>query len=484
VIILVILKIKSARFLKYLNRPETGKSNKPAAKRNLVISIVSAGITLTLVALSFIHTENSTLLSFLSGIMVFATLILLIRQYYLGNQKSGINSFKKKSQISGSYYSFNPSQAIAPVLFLAAGLFAVIITGVNRMNISSSMLKPSGGTGGFLLWGESSVPIRDNLTSPAGIKGYGLDDADLQDLSLIQARKTSGNDASCLNLNHISSPPLLGIDPSEFIRKESFSFAAKMKGIKRSNPWMTLDYPPANSTIYGIADQTVLQYGLKTKPGDTLKIRTENGQILNVIISAGLKSSVFQGYVIIGNENFIRFFPSVPGNQIFLADGDPELSELYIKTLSERLSEYGVHFESAGERLASFFVVTNTYLSVFTILGGIGMILGVAGLGLILIRNFNQRKRDFGLMLAEGFSLNSIRSIIFGEHVRILLAGIFTGLVSALVATRPSIMNDTDLPWKSIGVMILLVMITGLTALTASVKSINSETLVARIRKE
>jgi putative ABC transport system permease protein len=484
VIILVILKIKSARFLKYLNRPETGKSNKPAAKRNLVISIVSAGITLTLVALSFIHTENSTLLSFLSGIMVFATLILLIRQYYLGNQKSGINSFKKKSQISGSYYSFNPSQAIAPVLFLAAGLFAVIITGVNRMNISSSMLKPSGGTGGFLLWGESSVPIRDNLTSPASIKGYGLDDADLQDLSLIQARKTSGNDASCLNLNHISSPPLLGIDPSEFIRKESFSFAVKMKGIKRSNPWMTLDYPPANSTIYGIADQTVLQYGLKIKPGDTLKIRTENGQILNVIISAGLKSSVFQGYVIIGNENFIRFFPSVPGNQIFLADGDPELSELYIKTLTERLSEYGVHFESAGEKLASFFVVANTYLSVFTILGGIGMILGVAGLGLILIRNFNQRKRDFGLMLAEGFSLNSIRSIIFGEHVRILLAGIFTGLVSALVATRPSIMNDTDLPWKSIGVMILLVMITGLTALTASVKSINSETLVARIRKE
>ena len=72
------------------------------------------------------------------------------------------------------------------------------------------------------------------------------------------------------------------------------------------------------------------------------------------------------------------------------------------------------------ERLASFFVVTNTYLSVFTILGGIGLILGVAGLGLILIRNFNQRQRDFGLMLAEGFSVRSIRKIIFGEHARIL----------------------------------------------------------------
>ena len=84
----------------------------------------------------------------------------MIRQYYIGKQKTGIYSFRKKSQISDSYYSFHPSQAVAPVLFLAAGLFAVIITGVNRMNISENMMKPSGGTGGYLLWGESSVPVR------------------------------------------------------------------------------------------------------------------------------------------------------------------------------------------------------------------------------------------------------------------------------------------------------------------------------------
>jgi hypothetical protein len=66
----------------------------------------------------------------------------------------------------------------------------------------------------------------------------------------------------------------------------------------------------------------------------------------------------------------------------------------------------------------------------------------------------------------------------------ILLAGIFTGIVSALVATRPSIMNDSDLPWKTIVVMILLVLITGLTALAGSVKSIKKDTLINRIRKE
>jgi len=158
--------------------------------------------------------------------------------------------------------------------------------------------------------------------------------------------------------------------------------------------------------------------------------------------------------------------------------------ELYKYSLSVLLSEFVVYFEPASESLASFFVVTNTYLSVFTILGGLGLILGVAGLGLILIRNFNQRKRDFGLMLAEGFSVKSIRKIIFVEHARILLAGILTGVISALVATRPSVMNDSDLPWKTMAVMMLLILLTGLAALAVSLRSIKKDTLITRIRKE
>ncbi len=67
-----------------------------------------------------------------------------------------------------------------------------------------------------------------------------------------------------------------------------------------------------------------------------------------MIIAAGLKSSVFQGYVMISRENLNRFFPSVSGNQVFLIDGDPELSGSYKDILTERLAEYGVHFEPAG----------------------------------------------------------------------------------------------------------------------------------------
>jgi len=484
IIIIAILKIKSTRYLKELGKPETGEIKKASGRKNALMACLSFALTILLVALSFVLTDYSTQLSFSSGIIMLVSMIFAMRRFYIGKPVQGINSFSKVSRISGSYFSFNPSHAITPVLFLSAGLFAVVITGVNKLNISENMLLPSGGTGGYLLWGESSVPVRDNLSSRSGVLKYGFEDPELKEMSLIQAKKTSGNDASCLNLNHISSPPLLGIDPVAFMRKGSFSFAEKLKSLRKSDPWSALALADENNSVYGIADQTVLQYGLKIKVGDTLKIRSENGQILNVIIAAGLKSSLFQGYVIIGAGNFSKYFPSVAGSQIFLVDGNRSLTEVYKNILTERLSEFGVHFESAGEKLSSFFVVTNTYLSVFTLLGGIGMILGVAGLGFVLARNFHNRKRDFGLMMAAGFSLGTIRRMVFEEQAIILLAGIFTGLFSALIATRPSIMNNSDIPWTTILIMILLVAVTGFTALAISVSRITRETLISRIRKE
>jgi len=483
-LIFLVLMFRSGRFLKRLNRKDTGAIREPSSKVNFILTVAISAATVLIAALSFLIPEQSTLLSFCAGISAFAAMILIVRQSYLGKKISVTHGFRNTWLISGRYYSFNPQQAIAPVLFLAAGLFAVIITSVNRMDINDSMLKRSGGTGGFLLWGESPVPVPGDLNSPGKRHDLGLDEADYKDLFFVQAAKTSGNDASCLNLNHITTPPLAGIDPSAFVRRGSFSFATRMKGLKNTDPWLTLNNPPDDSTIYGIADQTVLQYGLKIRTGDTLRIRSENGQILNIVISAGLKSSVFQGYVLTGDKDFSRFFPSISGSRIFLADGDPGKAGIYQSALNERLSEYGAHFEPASDRLSSFFVVTNTYLTVFTILGGIGIILGVAGLGFILIRNFDQRKREFGLMMATGFSVKTIRMMILRDHSRILVAGTITGVISAILATWPSIAGNASVPWLTIGSMILLILLTGLAALAISVRSVKKDDLTARIRNE
>ena len=228
-------------------------------------------------------------------------------------------------KLSRLYYSFYPGHALTPIMFIAAGIFAVFITGANRMSFDNSHIKHSDGTGGFLLWCDNTIPVMEDMTTRNGRESLGLDDSELADLKFVQLKRYAGDDASCLNLNHVKVPPLLGADASEFVSRGSFSFAGSIKKGEVKNPWEYLSIPAAENTIYGIADQTVLEWGLRVRTGDTLTMRSENGQKLNIIIAAGLKSSVFQGYVLIGMENFRKYFPSVSGTSVFLADGNKDL---------------------------------------------------------------------------------------------------------------------------------------------------------------
>jgi ABC-type antimicrobial peptide transport system permease subunit len=205
---------------------------------------------------------------------------------------------------------------------------------------------------------------------------------------------------------------------------------------------------------------------------------------VNIIIAAGLQSSVFQGNVLIGKENFTKYYPSVSGSQVLLVDGNSAITDLYKSFLNERLAYYGVNIEKTSDRLASFYKVTNTYLSVFGIFGAFGMIIGIAGLGFVLLRNYNQRKQEFALMLATGFRVKNIRRMIFSEQVLILFAGVSTGIVSALVATSPSIKNSPDMPWLFMVLMILAIVITGLFALFLSVRSVTKDSLITSLKKE
>jgi putative ABC transport system permease protein len=484
VICVVLLRIKARQFLGTLNKPDTGHYTGHSKRKNFFFFITSFIISVSLIALSFVFKELSTSLSFAGGASIFISLILLARQHFIGGLINRKNRFIDRKILSRLYYSFNPSYAVTPAIIIAAGVFAVFITGVNRLNISDQMKEPSGGTGGFLLWCESAVPVKENLNSEPGRFEFGLDEESLKDISFVQAKRSSGDDASCLNLNHITAPPLLGLDPSMFIANGSFSFVSSMKGINKENPWEVIKKAPSDNTIYGIADQTVLEWGLMISPGDTVILSSESGQPLNVIIVAGLKSSVFQGFVIIGADNFDKFYPSVSGSSVFLVTGNPVLTDIYANVLKERFTNYGISVIPACERLASFFEVTNTYLSVFTILGAFGMILGVAGLGFILLRNYNQRKREFAAMIATGYSISSLRKMIIRDQIRILAIGIITGVVSAIIATRPSLMSGSEIPSVFLLITIASVFLSGFIALSISVRAIRNDSLIASLRKE
>jgi putative ABC transport system permease protein len=481
---MVLVIIKTRSFLSNLARPETGELITHSSKSNMLFLLFSILASIIILISAQVIKDFSTPLFFAAGSLLFVAMVSLLRYYYIRKAKDSNDISGLKNSFSKQFYFFNPSHAVTPVIFIAAGIFAVIITGANRQFISDKMLLPSGGTGGYLLWAESAVPVKEDLNGPGGRTEFGLDEEELKDLVFVQSARLSGDDASCLNLNHVSSPPILAVDPFALIAKGSFSFATKIRNNQDVNPWSLLDTSSGSNTIYGIADQTVLQWGLKRKAGDTLIYKAENGQPLNIIICAGLKSSIFQGYLLISEKYFGEYFPSIPGSSVFLIDGKTEFSDFYRNTLNERLSGYGFSAQDAGEKLSSFFQVTNTYINVFAVLGAMGMILGAAGLGFVMLRNFNLRKREFALMSATGFTEGRIRNLILKDQILILLWGVLTGTISGLTATLPSLRSGSEMPWSVILLMIISIIAIGLISLRLSVRSIRSSSLVSQLRKE
>ena len=221
IITVILFLIRVRHFLKELNEAVTGRYKVPRARINLIMLVISGIVTVTLLLMSVIKQDSQITVSFSGGMFLFLTFILLLRQYYLGSSKpsaqsgsAGFNSFRK-------YYSFHPSQALMPVIFIAAGIFAVIITGANRQEINKKMLLPPGGTGGYQLWAETAIPVKNSLITRQGREEFGLNEDSLKYLDFTEIRRYSGDDASCLNLNHVSSPPLLGVDPASFIKNGS-----------------------------------------------------------------------------------------------------------------------------------------------------------------------------------------------------------------------------------------------------------------------
>ena len=471
---LLVLHLKSDSFLKRSGNADTISSTKLSARyiQWFFVVLVAAAITMFLIGL--LKPGYATTLFFIGGTSIFIASILL---YLIILRKNPVSH-------SWLYYAYYPSRALTPILFIAAGLFIIIATGANRKSFDTDLLSRESGTGGYLLWGETATPLTYDLNSEEGRNEYGISSHDFSGVEFIQGRVAGGDDASCLNLNQVTTPPLLGLDVSGFSRSNVFSFTSGLKELEVDNLWNALEIIPDENVIYGIVDQTVLQWGLKSKVGDTIIVADESGKPLHIVVAGGLAASVFQGYIIIGSENFTGYWPSVAGSNMFLVDGNPSEAARYKQELAEIFNQYGTDIKFTWDRLAEFNQVTNTYLTVFMTLGGFGMLLGVFGLAFILLRNFNLRKKEFFLLLSTGFTPKKIRRTVFREHFMILSAGILSGSVPAILATIPSLTSGADIPWLLLIAMIVAIFSAGSLALLLSVRSLVRENLVAGLRRD
>src|SRR4029079_19186561 len=97
--------------------------------------------------------------------------------------------------------------------------------------------------------------------------------------------------------------------------------------------------------------------------------------------------------------------------------------------LMRGLQDAGLELVPAVQRLDAFNAVQNTYLSTFQVLGGLGLLVGSAGLGVVVLRNVLERRGELALLQAVGFRRWSLQWLVLSEHGGLLVLGLGVGMV-------------------------------------------------------
>jgi len=194
-----------------------------------------------------------------------------------------------------------------------------------------------------------------------------------------------------------------------------------------------------------------LQWAMQKKLGDVIEYDGERGEKVRVQFAATVDGSVLQGLVIMPERDFTAKFPNTAGYRFFLVNCPREKMDAVREHLTRQLGDRGLELTPAVKRLAEFNEVENTYLSIFQVLGGLGMLLGSAGLGIVVARNVFERRREFGLLEAVGFTPQTLRRLVFAEHRWLIIGAIGIGAISALTAVWPRLSAQAaHFPWRGI----------------------------------
>jgi putative ABC transport system permease protein len=414
--------------------------------------IALIGAILFMLAIICIFVLTASQFVYTSSLLLISTLCLshgLLEKLRSGNSKP-LNSL---TAFSVRNLSRQNARSLGAILLMTCGTYIVLFVTSQQKTLNFSEADKTSGTGGFETMAQTSIPLRYKPDSQEAVKEFGLEQGEIDKAEITSIRYHRGDDASCLNLNKAQAPQVYGISPIDF--KGRFS----LKGDK----WSALSKELPDNVIPVIGDENTVMWGLQlyTGVGSLMKLRDEKGREFTVQIVAMIKSSMLQGAIIMDRKYFDRLYPAESGYSIFLIDNTDKGNEALLENFKGTFEDYGMSLESTRERLRNFLKIESTYLIIFQMLAGLGLILGAFGFGFLILRNVQDRQGEIATMKAIGFNDKDIFTALLKEHLILLFWAVTAGSLCAFVSWLPLIVTNGDLPLVLILTILMLIIAVG-----------------------
>ena len=319
------------------------------------------------------------------------------------------------------------SRSVGIAIVTGCGLFMVVSVFAMQAAMTFDPQDPASGTGGFSVFATTQSGVRGDETVPLGLS---WDD-------MVAMRVWDGDDAGCLNLNRARQPRLYGVAPERLIARNAFA-----RENEAASLWELLSLSLDDDVIPAlVGDTDTALWGLQatTDPerGDQFEYIGDTGEVFQVrtVGRLPMRLSVFQGALLISEAHFTRMFPYEAGYRAFLVDA--ATPDETAAQLNEEHGRRGMEATTSEARLRAFYAVERAYLTLFLVLGGIGMMLGAGGAAVIVLRNMAERRAECALLIALGYPPHVVRRMALAENALLVVAGILFGIGAAALAVIP-----------------------------------------------
>lgn len=315
------------------------------------------------------------------------------------------------------------------VIFLIVGLSIIIASQ------SAGMDKALGEQGGgYDIIGETTHPIHFDIRNATLREENSIIAPTLNKVNITPIKVVGEKGATCTNLNVNLPPRILGVDHS-FIVENKFKFTEPEDSKRNSTRgWTMLESTLATGRIPVIGDYNTVVWLLGGDIGSVFELTDEHGVVQKLEVVGILDTPIFAGSLLMSERNIDKIFPKIASFKYFLikTNVDEDMEGL-ANDLEVELDTFGMDTVTIKELIKENVAVEQSYIRLFQAFLLLGLVIGIAGLGVVTNRAITERRYEIGVFRAVGLKSNTILKMFLLENSYIALLGIFIGAFTGVV---------------------------------------------------
>jgi putative ABC transport system permease protein len=320
-------------------------------------------------------------------------------------------------------------------------------------------------SGGFEIVGYSLREVPEsNMTAAIGSVEATLGDnpilkIETAAMAIVNLKVKGENETHMRNLVGFSDDMLAEGTFSLVARDEGYtSDEDAWNALREDSSLVILDgntQPMMISTTYG---------GWYVDIGETVTITFSDASTEDVTV-IGIMDQMLVGGAFTSREFVEERAPSST-DTLFYVDTNPSTSftdDDVREELEKALAEYGLMTIVVKDIIEEAMSVSASVMQLMELFLGVGLVVGIAGLGIITIRNIAERKQEIGVMRAIGFQRRMILETFLIETSFVSLLGIAMGVVLGLLISKSlftwggfSEISEFVVPWGEV-LMVLII---------------------------